>query len=132
MKPRGVVGMILGALLIALGAFLLLSSFGPYGLVPMLLGAALVYQGLRPGRTSLILFGHACVVVGCILVTLGLYILPSSQPTLMHVFLRPLFWGLFSIFGGICALYHGFCQCFRRRPADCPAAPAPPAVKTGA
>ncbi len=45
------------------------------------------------------------------LVTWGLYLLPYCEPTLFYIFLRPLFWGLFSIFGGICAIFHGFCRC---------------------
>ncbi|MHC4536696.1 MAG: hypothetical protein ACYS6K_22335 [Planctomycetota bacterium] len=68
--------------------------------------------GYKPGRVSLIVFGHACVITGCFLVTWGIYLLPYCKPKLAHVFGRPLFWGLFSILGGICALYHGFCRCF--------------------
>ena len=28
---------------------------------------------------------------------------------------RPLVWGLISIFGGICTIFHGFCRCIRSR-----------------
>ncbi|MBN2416067.1 hypothetical protein JXO52_09505 [bacterium] len=51
------------------------------------------------------------VVSGCLLVTWGIYLLPVSRPVLAHIIFRPLFWGLVTIFGGICAIYHGFCRC---------------------
>ncbi|MCD4690605.1 hypothetical protein K8S17_04010 [bacterium] len=79
------------------------------------MGVALAYLGFRPGRLGLLVFGHACIVVGCILVTWGIYLLPHSQPVWQHIFFRPLFWGLISIFGGICSNYHGFCRCITSR-----------------
>jgi len=54
------------------------------------------------------------ILLGCFLITWGIYLLPYSQPTLAHIFFRPLFWGLFSVMGGICANYHGFCRCVRQ------------------
>ena len=86
---------------------------GLWGMIPFLVGAALGYLGWRGDRTALVLFGHVCVVLGCFLITWGVYLLPYSEPTLPHIFGRPLFWGLFSLMGGICAIYHGFCQCIR-------------------
>ncbi|MBN2566168.1 MAG: hypothetical protein JXB46_10705 [Candidatus Eisenbacteria bacterium] len=72
-------------------------------------------MGYRPGRVGLLVFGHTCIVVGSILVTWGIYLLPYSKPVWQHIFFRPLFWGLISIFGGICANYHGFCNCIRSK-----------------
>ncbi|TET23391.1 MAG: hypothetical protein E3J78_02305, partial [Candidatus Cloacimonadota bacterium] len=62
-----------------------------------------------------VIFGHACIVLGCFLITWGLYLLPYAKPTVLHVLTRPLFWGSFSLLGGICANFHGFCQCIRRQ-----------------
>lgn len=118
MKPRGVVGVALGCLLVGLGVYSFVISRGGYGVIPLVIGAALVYLGFRPGRTALAVFGHACIVVGCVLVTLGIYLLPHSPATLATVFLRPLFWGMFSILGGVCANYHAFCNCVRHRPCQ--------------
>jgi hypothetical protein len=28
-----------------------------------------------------------------------------------NIFGRPLFWGIFSLMGGVCAIFHGFCRC---------------------
>ena len=111
---KGIINIILGVLLAALGVYNFISGSGLTGLIPFLIGASLIYLGFKGGRTALIVFGHACIVVGCMLVTWGIYLLPHSEPTLMHIFARPLFWGLISIFGGICANYHGFCACVRR------------------
>jgi len=79
--------------------------------VPFFIGLSLIYLGFYPGRLALLIFGHLVVVVGCYLTTWGIYLLPHSEPTVAHIFGRPLFWGLFSTFGGICAIYHGFCRC---------------------
>ncbi|MBC7217752.1 MAG: hypothetical protein H5U36_06325 [Candidatus Caldatribacterium sp.] len=65
-------------------------------------------------RRGLLLFGHACIVLGCFLITWGMYLLPVSKPTLSHILTRPLFWGFFSLMGGVCANFHGFCRCVRR------------------
>jgi len=110
---RNPVGIIVGLVLAGFGVYVLAQHGGIGGVIPFLFGASLVYLGLKPGRTSLIVFGHVCIVAGCALVTWGIYLLPHSQPVWQHIIFRPLFWGMISIFGGICANYHGFCRCVR-------------------
>jgi hypothetical protein len=110
MKPKNIVSVILGIVLIALGVYLAIQKLFAC-ILPAAVGLSLIYLGYKPGRTAMIIFGHIFVVVGCFLVTWGIYLLPYSEPKLAHIFGRPLFWGLFSIFGGICATYHGFCRC---------------------
>jgi hypothetical protein len=120
MKPNNWTGFFLGFFLFIIGAlsFILLKSIA--GLIPMMVGFGLTYLNWRGGRTGLVVFGHVCIALGCFLVTWGIYLLPYSQPTALHIIARPLFWGLISIFGGICANYHGFCNCVRKqnKPAD--------------
>jgi membrane-bound ClpP family serine protease len=111
MRPKRSITTLLGLVLLLIGLYLLSQNRQSVRLVPCVIGASLIYLGYRPGRTAVIVFGHICVIVGCFLTTLGIYLAPYSQPTLAHIFGRPLFWGLFSIFGGLCALYHGFCRC---------------------
>ncbi len=111
--PKNPVGAVLGFILLAFGIFVLVRHGSMGGVVPALIGASLVYLGYRPGRVAVLVFGHTCIVVGSILVTWGIYLLPHSEPVWQHIIFRPLFWGLSSIFGGICANYHGFCQCVR-------------------
>jgi hypothetical protein len=112
MKIRKPISFVLGIIFFIFGIFMLIKGgFG--GIVPLLIGASLIYLGWQGTRIATIIFGHILVVIGCALITLGIYLLPYSKPTLMHIFFRPLFWGLFSVFGGICAIYHGFCNCIR-------------------
>ncbi|UCD50296.1 MAG: hypothetical protein JSW27_22550 [Phycisphaerales bacterium] len=111
MMPKHPITAGLGLVLVLVGLLLLASNQQLLCLVPCVIGPSLLYIGYRPGRISLIVFGHVCVTVGCFLATWGIYLLPYSEPKLAHVLGRPLFWGLFAIFGGICAIYHGFCRC---------------------
>ncbi|MBC7334544.1 MAG: hypothetical protein H5T85_08900 [Actinobacteria bacterium] len=60
------------------------------------------------------IFGHTCIVLGCYLVAWGVNLLPVSSPTPLDILTKPLFWGLFSIFGGICANMHARCKCVRK------------------
>jgi len=115
MKVRSLTALILGIILFILGIVILVSSGSAGGVIPVLIGGALSYLGWRGGRIALIVFGHTCIVLGCFLITWGIYLLPYSKPTLSHIFTRSLFWGLFSLMGGIYANYHGFCQCIRRQ-----------------
>ncbi len=114
MKPRSLVTVILGAALVAFGAFLITAGGGAWAFIPLLVGASLVYLGWAGGRVATLVFGHACIVVGCFMIAWGIYLLPASKPTLAHIFGRPLFWGMIAVFGGICANYHGFCRCIRK------------------
>jgi hypothetical protein len=113
MKLKNIISVILGIALIALGFYLSTQKEFVF-FMPSMIGISLVYLGYKRSRIALLVFGHACVIVGCFLVTWGIYLLPYSEPKLAHIFGRPLFWGLFSIFGGICAIYHGFCRCISR------------------
>lgn len=110
-KSINPVTLVLGILLVLFGLWSLLLMHTWIGGMPAAIGASLIYLGLRPGRKATVIFGHIMVVCGCLLVTWGIYLLPVSKPVLAHIIFRPLFWGLISIFGGICAIYHGFCRC---------------------
>jgi hypothetical protein len=113
MRPRSWVTFILGVFLTAMGIVSLVISGSAGGTIPLLIGGSLCYLGWRGGRTALLVFGHTTIVIGCAMITWGIYLLPYSKPTLTHVLSFPLFWGFISLFGGICANYHGFCQCIR-------------------
>ncbi len=112
-KGKGWIGLILGVLLAVLGLLGIILSRSVGSVIPLLVGGGLIFLSFFPGRTGLIIFGHMCIVLGCFLITWGLYLLPYSKPTLLHVFSLPLFWGFFSLLGGICANFHGFCTCIR-------------------
>jgi len=111
MKPRMLVKMLLGALLFIFGMLLLVSKNYMFGPIPLLIGAVLIYNVFHRSRIAGIIFGHVVIIIGCYLVTWVIYLLPHTKPSIAHIFLGPLFWGLFSIFGGLCALFHSFCNC---------------------
>ena len=105
----------LGILLIALGIIMFIQSSRMGGVIPFLVGCALVYLGFKPGRVATLIFGHTCVVVGAYLITWGIILLPYTEPKMAHIFGRPLFWGIFSLMGGVCAIFHGFCRCVTKQ-----------------
>jgi len=122
MKLRSLVTFALGVALVALGIVSFVLGRAWTSFLPTLFGASLVWLGWRGSRVALLVFGHATVVLGFVLITWGLYLLPYSKPVAAHIFGRPLFWGMFAVGGGVCAIYHGFCKCIRRAPAACSAA----------
>lgn len=114
MKPSRITGG-LGVVLIALGILGIISSQSMTGVIPLVIGSALVFLALKPGRVATLVFGHSCIVVGAYMITWGILLLPYSEPKMMHVFGRPLFWGIFSLMGGVCAIFHGFCRCVNKQ-----------------
>ena len=117
-KTRTIIRFSLGAVLSGFGLFIILSGGAMHGVIPLLIGLALIYLGLSRSRIGTLVFGHACILAGCYLITWGIYLLPYSEPKFEHIFFRPLFWGIFSIMGGICAIFHGFCNCVLKRTED--------------
>lgn len=115
MKTKHIVNLALCLAVLALGIFFLLRSSLAGGIPPALIGLSLVYLSLKRNRAAQLVFGHFTVIIGCFYVTWGLYLLPYSEPDFSNIVGKPLFWGLFSIFGGICALYHGFCRCLKEK-----------------
>jgi len=116
MKVKLSVGLVLGALLAAFGAWGVFVSDNPAKFIPLAVGLSLILLAFWKNRRATVLVGHVIVVCGCFLITYGIYLLPYAKPDLAHIFGLPLFWGMFCLFGGICAIYHGFCNCVR-----CPA-----------
>lgn len=109
MRKHSYITMVLGVLLVGLSVMFLFRSSvaSPSGII----GLALIWIGWKRNRTALVILGHACIVVGAYLIAWGAYLLPQSSPTLTGILLRPLFWGIFCLFGGFCAIFHGFCHC---------------------
>ena len=114
MKPsRITVG--LGVVLCALGILGIFLFSDTAGIVPALIGGSLIFLGFNRSRVGTLVFGHVCIVTGAYLITWGILLLPHSQPIVAHIFGRPLFWGIFSLMGGVCAIFHGFCRCVTKQ-----------------
>jgi hypothetical protein len=111
MTPRKPTTLILSLVLLFFGMATLIMTGRPVAAIPLFFGASLLYLGWWKGCPNAIVFGHAFIILVCFLITWGVYVLPDSHPIPSHIFGRPLFWGLFSLMGGICSNYHGFCQC---------------------
>ncbi|MCX6830071.1 MAG: hypothetical protein NT002_12445 [candidate division Zixibacteria bacterium] len=114
MKPSRITAA-LGMVLIVLGVLGIVGSLSIAGIVPLLIGASLLFLAINRGRVATLVFGHTCIVVGAYLITWGILLLPHSEPRMAHIFGRPLFWGIFSLMGGICAIFHGFCRCVTKQ-----------------
>ncbi len=114
MKPSRITAA-LGTVLIILGVLGIIGSLSIAGIVPLLIGASLLFLAINRGRVATLVFGHTCIVVGAYLITWGILLLPHSEPRMAHIFGRPLFWGIFSLMGGICAIFHGFCRCVTKQ-----------------
>jgi hypothetical protein len=114
MKPSTITGS-LGLILIGLGIFMLVKGVSTGAVIPVLIGGALLYLAIRGGRVATLVFGHTCIVVGAYMITWGMLLLPLSHPTMTNIFGRPLFWGIFSLMGGVCAIFHGFCHCVTKQ-----------------
>jgi hypothetical protein len=114
MKPSRITGG-LGVLLMALGIWAVASTSTIGGIAPLVIGASLVFLAVNRSRVATLVFGHACIVIGAYLITWGILLLPYSTPDIADIFGRPLFWGIFSLMGGVCAIFHGFCKCVTRQ-----------------
>ncbi len=120
MRKVSVVAVVLGIALAVLGVLGLGAGGITGGVIPLVIGCSLAYLGFRGGPKGLVVFGHACIVVGCYLTAWGvrLAMVEGSAPNWLQVLGSPLFWGLFSIFGGICANFHAFCGCVQKMASD--------------
>lgn len=114
MKPSTITAT-LGIILIGVGVFMFTKSLHMGAVIPIIIGGGLLYLAFCKGHVATLVFGHTCIIVGAYLMTWGFLLLPYSQPTFGHVFGRPLFWGIFSLMGGVCAIFHGFCRCVTKQ-----------------
>ncbi len=81
------------------------------------IGIFLLIFGWKIGWTTYkrftILLGHFAITGGCLATAYAIYNIPflDKPPLLAEVLDFPLFWGLLSIFGGVCMISHGNCNC---------------------
>ncbi|MEO0225817.1 MAG: hypothetical protein ABIL05_02570 [candidate division WOR-3 bacterium] len=113
MKIKSPVSFGLGIFLTIFGGIGIFITNIPVKIIPFFIGLSLIYLGWKGTRTATAIFGHITVVCGCFLITYGLYLLPYAKPTMAHIFGLPLFWGFICLLGGICAIYHAFCNCVK-------------------
>lgn len=68
-------------------------------------------------RGFTLILGHVAVTLGCLVGAWACYQLPflTKAPSLLEVLDLPLFWGMFTLLGGVCMINHGTCACCIRQ-----------------
>lgn len=95
--------------------FFLTSS--PVRITGIAVGLFFVAFGWKIGWTKYrgftVLLGHIAITVGSLLSAYAIYQIPflKTPPAFLEVLDMPLFWGIFTIFGGYCMITHGYCSC---------------------
>lgn len=107
----------IGVVVTLLGCVQFLLDQQPIRLVTVGVGLFFVCWGWFIGWTHhrglTLTLGHLAVTLGCLVTAFGLYQIPfqSKAPGFLEVLDLPLFWGLFTLMGGICMIQHGSCAC---------------------
>jgi len=123
MNKGKIISLLIGIGLLVWAIFHFLSGLYLWAVIKLLVGGSLISLAFIKNRYGMIIFGHMAIVAGAILITAGIYFAPFVSDSIRNnggniplrfIFGMPLFWGFFSIFGGICAIYHGFCKCVRK------------------
>ncbi|HPM12551.1 MAG TPA: hypothetical protein PK734_03565 [Bacteroidales bacterium] len=80
------------------------------GLFFMLWGYSI---GWTINRNLTIIVGHIAITIGCLTIAYGIYQIPflTHAPSIVEVLDLPLFWGIFTTWGGNCMITHGYCNC---------------------
>jgi hypothetical protein len=111
----------IGLAVALLGTGQFLFDHSPIRLLTVVLGLFFLVFGWLVGWTRFrgftILLGHLAITAGCLVTAYAIYQIPGMKtaPTLLEVLDLPLFWGLFTLFGGVCMIQHGSCACCIRR-----------------
>lgn len=107
----------IGILVMLISIVQMMADFSPVRVVSLLVGAFFVLYGWKIGWIDspnvTVALGHLAIVIGCFLIAFGIYQLPgmTAAPTALEVLDLPLFWGLFTLWGGNCMIRHSYCSC---------------------
>lgn len=107
----------IGAFVLLLSIVQLILTGDPVRIVGIGIGLFFVIFGWKIGwtrnRNFTVLLGHIAVTLGCLVTAYGLYQIPfiTRAPSFFEVLDLPIFWGLFTIFGGQCMITHAHCAC---------------------
>ncbi len=106
-----------GSAVLLLGLTQLALTQEPIRAFTVAVGAFFMLWGWKIGWTRhrglTLWLGHAALVAGVWATVHGATRLPFLQrpPTWLEILDLPLFWGLFTILGGMCMIRHGHCAC---------------------
>lgn len=119
MKARITFWIGLGVAMLSAVQFVLVPD--PVRLIGLTVGIFFLFFGWKIGWTRhrglTLVLGHVAVTLGCLVAAWAVYQLPAltRAPTLVEVLDLPLFWGLFTLMGGVCMINHGTCACCIRQ-----------------
>lgn len=114
----------IGLFVTILGVVQFATSLSAMRLITVFVGVFFMVFGWKVGWTRYPVLttwlGHAAVAAGCLVSAYGVYQVPfmKAPPSLIAVLDLPLFWGLFTLFGGYCMITHSYCACCIRRSAE--------------
>ncbi len=107
----------IGVIVTILNTFQIIISYEPVRFIGIAVGLFFIIWGLKIGwtqnRNLTIIVGHVAITIGSIVTAYALYQIPFLKvaPTFIDVLDMPLFWGIFTIWGGNCMITHGYCSC---------------------
>ncbi len=116
-KMKAKITFFIGLFVTLLGIIQLFISYSHIRFITISVGLFFIIFGWKIGWTKYkyftILLGHIAVVIGTILTSYGLYQIHFIQrmPSIIELLDLPLFWGIFTIFGGNCMIKHSYCSC---------------------
>lgn len=107
----------IGLSVLILSIVQMLVHFEPVRFVGIGIGILFILWGWKIGwasyRNLTVIVGHIAIVAGCMATVYGLCRIPflETAPGWLEILDLPLFWGLFTIWGGNCMITHGYCSC---------------------
>jgi len=107
----------IGAIVALLNTVQISISFEPTRFIGIAVGLFFVIWGLKIGwtryRNLTVIVGHIAVTIGSLVTAYAIYQIPfiDVAPSVIEVLDFPLFWGIFTIWGGNCMITHAYCSC---------------------
>jgi hypothetical protein len=107
----------IGVIVAVLNIAQLFLSFEAIHFIGVGIGLFFMFWGIKVGwtqnRNLSIIVGHIVLTIGCLITTYAIYQIPFLKvaPSYIEVLDLPLFWGVFTIWGGNCMIKHGYCAC---------------------
>lgn len=107
----------IGLIVAVLNAIQLIILFEPVRFIGIGIGLFFIFWGLKVGwtqnRNLSVIVGHIAITLGSLVTAYALYQIPflKNAPSYIEVLDLPLFWGIFTIWGGNCMITHGYCSC---------------------
>ncbi len=107
----------IGVIVAILNIIQIILSFEPIRFIGIAVGLFFIFWGLKVGwtqnRNLSVIVGHIAIIIGSIVTAYAIYQVPFLKvaPSYFEVLDLPLFWGIFTIWGGNCMITHGYCSC---------------------